>query len=290
MVTDGDPAAVARPKLPVWRTVIESYRFVFANFGHFLALAWFPFAMSFSVILIWLLPSFLIWYGFWMVFILIWAASAVLAVRWHRFVLLDDHAGVLSELLSRRNLRFFGLSAIFLLVEGAPMIGVHFFIGDYVRLSMKSDITIWFQISAFLYVCFTFFVMVMLSLLLPSIAIDRPLGLVKSWHILDGKRWRFAAILLLTIVPTEVGGYFLLEFIQPGLGSGIQISKIEDSEVVAAASQIRDLKFYLVALFYQLLETAVFLVGLGVGVTALSATYRRLVGVPEHATDATAAS
>ncbi len=39
MTTGGQPLGTAR-KVPVWRTAVESYRFLFANLGRFLALGW----------------------------------------------------------------------------------------------------------------------------------------------------------------------------------------------------------------------------------------------------------
>ena len=47
-MTDGDPAALVRPKLPVWRTTKESFGFVFGKFGHFLLVGWLPFLITFA--------------------------------------------------------------------------------------------------------------------------------------------------------------------------------------------------------------------------------------------------
>ena len=97
MTVQGNPRATG-PKLPVWETATGSYGFVFTNLKHFVALAWVPLMvvvassgvgeLGDSMLTTMLEP------------IILYAMSAVFAVRWHRFFLLDERDGVFTEVFA----------------------------------------------------------------------------------------------------------------------------------------------------------------------------------------------
>lgn len=280
-MTDGDPAAVARPKLPVWRTIKESFIFVFGNFGHFLALGWLPFTVTFAAgfVVIAEMVGYLTVSSAISIPIraLSWFAYAVFAVRWHRFVLLDERGAALSGLLEWRNFIFFGyilvlmgvpvfamnsMSTFGTLSEGDPAMTFVTLIG-YLVLSLGG-----FALSLILY---------RLYLLFPATAIDRPMKFGQAWQRMGGNTWRLIGATYFVVVIIMILAFSL----------SFSLMQMATEYASAKASGVPfEASFPISAI---LLPLPYFFMG-AVLVTILSLTYRLIIGAPESGETAAGAT
>ncbi len=135
MTTAGTPQLTAR-KVPVWRTAVASYRFVFANLGRFLALGWLLMVVAAAPQIIATLamgepsgwgaetlqdsPAHVL--ATVLITVVYYAMYPVFAVRWHRFFLLDERKSVFSEILAARNWRFLGYILLLVLAPFLPFL------------------------------------------------------------------------------------------------------------------------------------------------------------------------
>ncbi len=265
---DGKPSSPGRPALPVWDMALGSYRFIFVNFDRFLALAWFPIAISFIVFIPDFLPHPVIR---WVLHVLTMGAYAIFAVRWHRFVLLDDHSGVLSDLPSLRNLRFLLYTLAFMWMPAVPAIIIQY-------LYPFKSVTDWEAFTPLLkFVSIIGFVMIFvlfrLALLLPATAIDKPIGVRGAWRKMGGNTWNLFGAFVLIIIPLVIFALILSRFMGfyltlPLSGGMLGILLGEFGETQSFALQAVNL----------LIQESINLVGLAVGITVLSATHWHLVG------------
>ncbi len=185
MTTDGTLPDAAR-KVPVWRTAVESYRFVFANLDRFFALGWLPFLITFAA---YMAADVLLDMGGeedpsvveWVASIGLEAPSmamyAVFAVRWHRFFLHDDRESVFSEILAARNWRFLGYVLLLTIAPFVPMFAIiliisgTFLSGGTIQFVL-AILLVLFAVAGFVLLS----VLLRFSLVLPSTAVDRPLA------------------------------------------------------------------------------------------------------------------
>ena len=141
MMTEVPPPA-GRGKVPVWRTAIRSYGFVFSNLGRFFALGWLLLVITFAVNMA---SGFLTevggeesrsladWVSYLALSAASWAMYIVFAVRWHRFFLLNERESVFTHVLEMRNWRFLGYTVLLSFAPVVPMRHVHS-AGRYVPL------------------------------------------------------------------------------------------------------------------------------------------------------------
>ncbi len=266
---DGKLSSPGRPAFPVWDMAWGSYRFIFVNFDRFLALAWFPITISF----IGFIPDFLPHPAIrWVLHILLtMGAYAIFAVRWHRFVLLDDHSGVLSDLPSLRNLRFFLYTLAFMWMPAVPAIIIQYL---YPIKSVADGGTLSpLFIFAVIFGNVMILVLFRLALLLPATAIDKPIGVRGAWRKMGGNTWNLFGAFVLIIIPLVIFALILSRFMGfyltlPLSGGMLGILLGEFGETQSFALQAVNL----------LIQESINLVGLAVGITVLSATHWHLVG------------
>ena len=268
----GQPPGTAG-KVPVWRTAVESYRFVFANLDRFLALGWLPILVIFGVNLA---------FGFLdrlhirdLVWLLSCVPWAVFAVRWHRLVLLKDRAGAFKELFAPRNLRFLTYALFLSLTAGViamfVMVSAVFFVS--LTLGTEADLPGTSQAAAGLnpWLVFNWAVTILLylpvlrfTLLLPGAAVDRPLSLGQAWREMGGNSWRYISVVILMVIPYLPVYFFLSEFWSYLLAPYMSPNEAEVSVGVLAV--------------ISLVNAVIGVLMIAIGATALSNVYRHIVG------------
>ena len=281
MSTDGQLLGTAR-KVPVWRTAVASYRFVFANLGRFLALGWLLMLAAaapqiFATLVMgepsgWSAESFQESPAHALANVLIsgvyYAMHVVFAVRWHRFYLLDERRSVFSEILAARNWRFLGYVLLLALVPYLPML-IMLIVGWGAALSgvrlppegMVAELSAAIFIFAWLGTFILYFVFVRFSLVLPAAAVDRPIGLSESWRRLGGNTWRYIGAIILVLIPAIIVGLIVVALFVPFLIAGLP-----------GGGQGPFVTFIVVwNILFGFFATAV-------GITVLSIFYRHIVG------------
>ncbi len=274
MTTDGTLPDAAR-KVPVWRTAVESYRFVFASLDRFFALGWLPFLITFAA---YMAADVLLDMGGeedpsvveWVASIGLEAPSmamyAVFAVRWHRFFLHDDRESVFSEILAARNWRFLGYMLLLTIAPFVPMFAIILIIsgtfpsGGTIRFVLAILIVL-FVIAGFVLLS----VMLRFSLVLPSTALDRPLGLGEAWHRMRGNTLRFIGAFLLVSIPSVILVWIVPEFFDLSQVTGTTNGAPEPAIGVLVATNV-------VMAIVDLFSTAA-------AITVLSKFYRQIIGI-----------
>jgi len=220
-------------KLPVWRTIIAAYAFLFGNWREALRVGWLPVV---AVIVVGLLRKYLPsgegWpkiavgvYGF-----AIWAAYAPIVamtvVPWHRHILLNERSrgGIFPVALTVREGRYAILSvAIMAIVTGMGWAG--WLLQQYFAL-YSSFGTVFEATGAVLStsaVVVSFYVSAVLSLALPAAAVDRGSSLKSALKLGYRNGWRFVLICVDVSVPYYAyyyGGYYVPE---PALEDSLRI-------------------------------------------------------------------
>ncbi len=236
MSIGGQPPGPA-PKVPVWRTAIESYRFVFSNLGRLLALSWPLMVIGAAALIVggrsgWGAetlqhsPAYVV--ANILFAVVFFAMYIVFVVRWHRFFLLDDRESVFSEILAARNWRFLSYFLLLNLAPFLPMLIVvnigfvaSIFGADLPPEGMVTGLWVALFIFAWLPAFVLYFVFFRFSLVLPAVAVDRPIGLGESWHRLRGNTRRYKNALTLVAIPTIIVGFILMvPFLVASMPSG----------------------------------------------------------------------
>ncbi len=254
-MTAGDqpPPPAGRGIIPVGQTAIESYRFVFGNLDRFVALGWAPVlvnvatqaailtvmvagteAMEFSLArfaesTLLSLPSY--------------AMYVLFAVRWHRLYLLKERSSLFAEAFAARNWLFLGYVLLLDLAPDVPQL----FLGPAGG-----------PVVVVLYLVFLRF-----SLVLPSLAVDRPLGLGEAWRQIRGYFFPYVAVLLLIMIPVIVVAMFIAML----LPSLFQVMPVGEPQVALDRVVVLSAVTAINAFF----ATAA-------GITVLSKFYRQIVG------------
>ncbi len=260
MSIGGQPPGTAR-KVPVGRTAIESYRFVFTNLDRFFALGWLPLLITFTV---YMASDVLADVGGgkngfvadWASDIVLEAGSlamyAVFAVRWHRFFLLGEHESVFIGIFSPRDWRFLGYAALITWTPFVPM---------WVFLLISEFVSILPSIAASILLL----VMTRFSLVLPGTAVDRSLGLGEAWRKMLGHTWRFIGAFFLAailyMIPLWIVSAIFGQTLSGGITSGAPEPTIGTLFATNAAMAI-----------FGFFATAA-------GITVLSKFYRHIVGM-----------
>jgi hypothetical protein len=202
-------------KLPVWRTAVGAYAFLFRNWREALRIGWLPFVAVVALdFLRDYLPSgdglptiVLAFYGF-----AVWAAYtpivAMAVVPWHRFILLNQRArgGVFAVSLSAREGRYVVLTvAIMAIVTGinwaVPLFS--FFLGWF----SWAGITLGALFNAAGFVLYlaavvaSLYVFAILGLALPAVAVDRDGWLKGAVRLGYRNGWRLVLVTLAMLAP-----------------------------------------------------------------------------------------
>ena len=247
------PPPAGRGIIPVGRTAIESYRFVFINLDRLVALGWAPMvvivathAVSLSVmgagmgagteVMEFSLARFV---ATKLISLPSYAMYVLFAVRWHRFYLLDERHGVFTEVLTGRNWRFLGYVLLLTLAPGVP--------------------NLIFGPSGWPVVMVLYFLFLRFSLVLPSAAVDQPLRLGEAWRKMRGYIVPYVAIVILIATPAIIVSGFFAVVVFSGMFAG-------GSQVVFE----RIVVYNGVTAIFTFLFTAA-------GITGLSKFYRHIV-------------
>ncbi len=244
------PPPAGRGIIPVGRTAIESYRFVFINLDRFLALAWAPMAVSVATHAVILAvlgagteamefnPARLVETT--LISLPSYAMYVLFAVRWHRFYLLEERHGLFTEVFAVRNWRFLGYVLLLTLAPGVPKLI--------------------FGPSGWPVVMVLYFVFLRFSLVLPSAAVDRPLGLGEAWRKMRGYIVPYVAIFILIAIPAIVVAVILAVVVFSGMFAG-------GHEVVFERVMVHRGVTAIFTFFFT-----------AAGITVLSKFYRHIVG------------
>ena len=280
MTTEIPPSA-GRGKVPVWRTAIGSYGFVFSNLGRFIALGWLLLVITFAVnmasgILVDVgtgeEASVADWVNFIALTAISWAMHAVFAVRWHRFFLLNERESVFSDVLGARNWRFLGYTV---LLSFAPVLPIIFLgligFGDFplepgpqAMEAINWTLIILFglymlALPIIVFVLFRFF------LVLPAIAVDRRLTLGEAWGNMRGNTWRFIGASFLVGIPLIIA-------------VSIQATFAAFSQVASATGGAPEPTIGALVATNAVMAIIGFLL-IAAGITVLSKFYRHIVGM-----------
>ncbi|ABS65095.1 hypothetical protein Plav_3496 [Parvibaculum lavamentivorans DS-1] len=237
-------------KLDVVATVREAYKGAWQHFGEMLRLIWLP-GLLYLVLSVasafvdrgeQLFVAVLIDF----ISLFLWP---IIAVAWHRFILLGDApAGRFNLSFGRREARFL-LFSIFLVLLFMPG-GILMVIAVSMPQTMTTSLLSFFGLL-FLFVSLYFFVR--LSLLLPAVSVDDPVNPRLVLERTRGNFWRLAAVLVLAVLPVLVVAGLLGGLVTQGPAAAI-------AALIAIA---------LVSIFFAVVNVAV-----------LSIAYRELVGPP----------
>ena len=217
MTTAGTPPDTAR-KVPVWRTIGESYGFVFSNLDRFAVLACVPILIVFGTELanhlIDSLPA------SWIFTLVSLGAWIVFVVRWHRLVLLGDRGGAFRAILVLRNLRVFAyvlVSVLILMFASRIFLRTASYLLDFLphlattvdlpgtvpELTVRSVVLSEVGLMAILFLTsmiIYWLLALRFTLVFPGAAIDRPMRLVDAWRELKGNSWRYIGIIIIGIL------------------------------------------------------------------------------------------
>ena len=249
MTTEVRPPA-GRGIIPVGRTAIESYRFVFINLDRFLALGWAPMVVSVATNAVILAVigagpeamefSLLRYVETTLISLPSYAMYVLFAVRWHRFYLLEERHGVFTEVFAVRNWRFLGYVLL---------------------LSLAPDVPKWiFGPSGWPVVMVLYFVFLRFSMVLPSAAVDRPLGLGEAWRKMRRYIVPYVAVSILIAIPVGIVSAIVAMVVFRGMFAGGHEVVFERAVVHSGVTVI-----------FTFLFTAA-------GITVLSKFYRHIVG------------
>ena len=289
MSIGGQPPGTAG-KLPVWRTAMESYGFVFGNLGRFVVLACVPVLIVFGTELaVHLIHSPL---AGWMFTLVSLAAWAVFVVRWHRLVLLEDRGGAFRAVLALRNLRVFAYALFWFLILmfAFPIyLGMAFYLLDllpYPATTVDLPGTIpeltarplvgseaWLVATIILAPSIILaFLALRFTLVLPSAAVDRPMSIVDAWHELSGNSWHYiGTIIIVMVLPSIIVGSLVSLY-----WSGLTTSTIHvlGTELPVEVRTPINLKNGIFAFSMTVIDALL----VAVGVTVLSTFYRHIIG------------
>jgi hypothetical protein len=289
------PPSAGRGKVPLWRTAIDSYGFVFGNLDRFLALGWILLLIAAAVQIVgalvmgerlgWGAETLQVSPAYVAVNILFsiifYAMFLFFAVRWHRFYLLDERESVFSEILAARNWRFLGYILLLALAPFLPMV-IGMIIGLGAAISgagLPQEETVagllaTFVLFAWLATFVLFFVFLRFSLVLPAAAVDRPIGLGEAWRNMRGNTWRYIGAIILVAIPIIIVILILMALFVPFLFAGMH------------GGGPRPPMTFLVV--WNLVNMIFTFFGTAVGITVLSTFYRHIVGVDAPGGGATA--
>lgn len=195
-------------KLPVWRTTVEAYRFVFGDFGRFLRLAFLPIVAVavLSVVEAQVLsgPSLMSGVARTLVSLffslLMVAAMVPPATAWHRAAILGE-----THAVSWFSFRFLDEEKRFLFFTlgfyGLGMVGV--FIGILAQnlLGLTGIVNMLVMLAAFLVIAY---IAARYCLVLPAAAIGAPAGLGDSARATDGNVVNIWLVFILAALPIYV--------------------------------------------------------------------------------------
>jgi hypothetical protein len=241
-------------KLDILATVREAYGGAWTHMGEMLRLIWLPglLYLATSVISIYVDPEENLFASLLLnvVALFLWP---IIAVTWHRFILIGDApAGSFHLHFGRREARFLMIS-IFLFLLLLP--GLLLAIAGVAVAEEQPQSTTGSLLSfiGMLLILVSLYFFVRLSLLLPAAAVDDPIDAPLILERTRGNFWRMAAVFALVVLPIALCVVLLAGLIQ----------NIPALAILVAAA------FALISIFFAIVNVAV-----------LSVVYRELIGPP----------
>lgn len=237
-------------RLDVLATVAEAYKGAWGHLGEMLRLIWLPglLYLALSVASAFVDPEKQRFLAVIIDFasLFLWP---IIAVTWHRFILIGDApSGRFNLSFGRREARFL-LFSIFLVLLFMPG-GILMIVANAMPQTMSSSLLGFFGLLL-LFVSLYFFVR--LSLLLPAVSVDDPVNPRLVLERTRGNFWRLAAVLVLAVLPVLVVAVLLTGLISLG----------------PVAALLALIAIALVSIFFAVVNVAV-----------LSIAYRELIGPP----------
>lgn len=248
------------PKLDVIATVREAYGGAWTHLGEMLRLIWLPGLLYLSLSYI---PARLfLALGMMASIVVVFAASLILwsiiAVAWHRYILMGDlPPGRFHLKFGRRESRFLMVSiAVGLLVIPGFLLML-FTMAVHLKQATVFSASVFILLSLLLLAVGLFFA-ARLSPLLPASAVDDPVNARFVLRATQGNSWRIAAAFACVLVPAFVSQSF----------AGALIGKLPDLKLAVT------LIATLINIFFAIVDVAI-----------LSVVYRELVGPQAPSTD-----
>lgn len=237
-------------KLDIFGTVSEAYGGSWRHLGEMVRLIWFPgllyLIFSTASAFVNVESQFFVAFALEMASLFLWP---VIAVAWHRFILLGDvSTGTVHFSFGRREALFLLVSVILFLLL-APGVALTIVTGQ-IQEGSTSTLLSFFGLLLLLVSIYFF---VRLTLLLPAVSIGDPLDPRLVLERTRGNFWRLVAVFLAVAVPLVV-----LAILFGGLLQGGAVMQV--AAVIGLA---------LVSIFFAV-----------VNVAALSIAYRELIGLP----------
>ena len=229
-------------KLPVRRTAVATYAFLFRNGREALRIGWLPVLAVFALGVVRdYLPSGEDWPSTLRVFyrFTITAAYAPIVamtvVPWHRYILLNQRirGGILAVALTVREGRYAILSvAIVAIVTGMDWAG---WLVSYAHdwFSGTDIVLVFVRLAANLpFFAVTFYLSAVLALALPAAAVDRDSSLKSALRLGYRNGWRFVLIIVAVSVPYYVYYYGSDYVPEPAYEGGLRMPWIFTSAVI----------------------------------------------------------
>ena len=271
-MSDSGTSPAEPRKIPFWRTIFQSFRFVFINLHRVVTIGWLPFIIiavgSYVAI------ANMVGYATFSatitipVQILSWLAYAVFAVCWHRFVILGEQRIGAAGLLTWRNVIFFGYFAVLVALPVVAMTRSNQYI---IFATQQNSPTMWVLIAYVLsfVAVIVYFILFRFYLLFPATAIDRPLKLGEAWRRMRGNTWRLiGATFLVAII-------FTAPLIPPNIHLGELMTE-------AATAKAQGISFEASLPAYVIVMPVLYFLMTGVLITVLSNTYLHIMGASQH--------
>lgn len=192
-------------KLDILRTAREAYGGAWSHAGEMLRLIWLPGLLYLSLSFIG--APLVLALGLWVVLVLYLAALflwSIIAVAWHRFILIGDMPpGRFHLHFGRRESRFAMVSILLglLLLPGFLLMatGVVAYLG---QADLPGVLT--FLVIGLILLCIGTFFFVRLALLLPAVAVDDPINARLMLELTRGNFWRLTAALACVFLPISL--------------------------------------------------------------------------------------
>lgn len=198
-------------------TALSVYLFVFSRFPHLLRFAGIPLCILVGY---WLVLTYGLSWGdsapepglphFAFLLLGLWL-TLILAVRWHRLTLADDRGlGPFDILPGQREWRFFGRLILISLAVAAFALTVFWILALTVlpllegrSANPQEPLIPTIIVSVFQLATFSF-ALARLGLVLPAVALDRPLSIAESWNATRGYGPQFFVFIILVDAPVSL--------------------------------------------------------------------------------------
>ena len=277
-MSDSGTSPAEPRKIPFWRTIYESFLFVFTNLRRVLVIGWLPFIIIAAADYLETAH-----YSGYVTFspaitipndIVSWLAFALFAVSWHRFVILGKRRSAAAGLLARRNFIYLGY---FVVLIGGPVLAEELVVEVLARLA--GQLPPWRFVggrsASDLFPVFTLGVAVLILMLMrfylvfPAAAIDRPMKAAEAYLKIHGNTWRLICATLLITVIFSLPYHFL----RPYVGE-------EANEAILA--KVEGVTFEAVLAAYVIVLSVAYFLMTAVLVTIQSKFYVHIMGAPQR--------